>query len=132
MKVIIDMCVIPVGVGISLSPYVAACEKVLSEAGLEIQLHANGTNIEGEWERSVCGHQTLSRSNSWNGCSRIATTSYLGLELIRTRPWKTRSTAYSKLLERMMIFHVRHSNAQNEIMRRLAGQSTLLKVTSRC
>jgi len=35
---------------VSLSPYVAACEKVLSEAGLKTQLHANGTNIEGEWD----------------------------------------------------------------------------------
>lgn len=50
MKVIVDLCVIPIGVGVSLSPYVAACEKVLSEAGLKIQLHANGTNIEGEWD----------------------------------------------------------------------------------
>jgi uncharacterized protein (TIGR00106 family) len=50
MKVIVDLCVIPMGVGVSLSSYVAACEKVLSDAGLKTQLHANGTNIEGEWE----------------------------------------------------------------------------------
>ena len=34
MKVIVDLCVVPLVVGISLSPYVAACEKVLAEAGL--------------------------------------------------------------------------------------------------
>ena len=50
MKVIVDLTIIPLGVGVSLSPYVAACEKVLSEAGLKTQLHANGTNIEGEWD----------------------------------------------------------------------------------
>jgi uncharacterized protein (TIGR00106 family) len=37
-------------VGVSLSPYVAACEKVLKGAGLTTQLHANGTNIEGDWD----------------------------------------------------------------------------------
>ena len=49
MKVIVDLCVVPIGVGVHLAPYIAACEKVLSEAGLKIQLHPNGTAIEGEW-----------------------------------------------------------------------------------
>jgi len=48
MKVIIDLCLVPIGVGISLSPYVAACEKVLMAAGLKISLHSYGTDIEGE------------------------------------------------------------------------------------
>ena len=34
MNVILDLCIIPIGVGVSLSPYVAACERVLAEAGL--------------------------------------------------------------------------------------------------
>jgi uncharacterized protein (TIGR00106 family) len=50
MKVIADLTVIPLGVGISLSKYVAACEKVLTDAGLKTKLHAYGTNIEGEWD----------------------------------------------------------------------------------
>ena len=50
MKVIVDFCLIPIGVGVSVSKYIAECEKILSEAGLKTQLHANGTNIEGEWE----------------------------------------------------------------------------------
>ena len=50
MKVIADLCVVPIGVGVSVSKYVTACEKVLKEAGLETKLHAYGTNIEGEWD----------------------------------------------------------------------------------
>ena len=50
MRVIADLTVIPIGVGVSLSKYVAACEKVLTDAGLDIRLHAYGTNIEGEWD----------------------------------------------------------------------------------
>lgn len=50
MKVIADLCVVPVGVGVSVSEYVAACERILTEAGLKIRLHAYGTNIEGEWD----------------------------------------------------------------------------------
>jgi uncharacterized protein (TIGR00106 family) len=50
MKVIADISIVPIGVGVSLSKYIAACEKVLSEAGLETRLHAYGTNIQGEWD----------------------------------------------------------------------------------
>jgi uncharacterized protein (TIGR00106 family) len=50
MRVIADIAIIPIGVGVSLSKYVAACEKVLRDAGLEPKLHANGTNVQGEWE----------------------------------------------------------------------------------
>jgi uncharacterized protein (TIGR00106 family) len=50
MKVIVDLSVVPLGVGLSLSRYVAACERVLQEAGLKTALHANGTNIEGDWD----------------------------------------------------------------------------------
>lgn len=48
MKAIADLCVVPLGVGVSVSEYVAACERILQEAGLKTQLHAYGTNIEGE------------------------------------------------------------------------------------
>ena len=50
MKAIVDLCVVPIGVGVSLSGYVAACENVLRQSKLNFALHANGTNIEGEWD----------------------------------------------------------------------------------
>jgi uncharacterized protein (TIGR00106 family) len=50
MKVIVDLCVVPIGTNVSLSPYVAACERVFAEKGLSYTLHANGTNIEGDWD----------------------------------------------------------------------------------
>lgn len=50
MQVIADLCLIPIGVGVSVSREIAACERVLAEAGLKTKLHAYGTNIEGEWD----------------------------------------------------------------------------------
>jgi uncharacterized protein (TIGR00106 family) len=63
MDVIVDFTVVPVGTGISLSPYIAEVERVLERAGLQHELHANGTNVEGEWD-AVMGairacHETL-------------------------------------------------------------------------
>ena len=50
MNVILDFCIVPIGVGVSLSKYVAECEKVLAQTDLNYTLHANGTNVEGEWD----------------------------------------------------------------------------------
>jgi uncharacterized protein (TIGR00106 family) len=51
MKVIADLTIVPIGVGVSLSKYIAACEAVLDRPGLRTSLHPNGTNIEGEWDK---------------------------------------------------------------------------------
>lgn len=40
MHVIIDLCVVPIGVGVSVAEYVVACQRVLREAGLEHRLRA--------------------------------------------------------------------------------------------
>ena len=73
MKVIADFCIIPLGVGVSLSPYVAACERVLQEAGLTVQLHPNGTDIEGEWEDVFAAIQRCHEVVHRMGAPRIAT-----------------------------------------------------------
>jgi len=50
MKALVNLQLVPIGTEVSVSKYIAACERVLADAGLHYQLHANGTNIEGEWE----------------------------------------------------------------------------------
>lgn len=50
MKALVNLQLVPIGTEVSVSKYIAACERVLDESGLHYQLHANGTNIEGEWE----------------------------------------------------------------------------------
>jgi len=48
MNVAADVSVVPLGVGGSLSKYVAACEEILNAAGERTLIHAHGTNVEGE------------------------------------------------------------------------------------
>jgi len=85
MRVIADIAIVPLGVGLSLSPWVAAVERVLEEAGLEPRLHANGTNVEGEWD-DVLGalkrcHEVLHEM----GAPRIATNLRLGTRTDRAQ-----------------------------------------------
>jgi len=74
MKVIIDLCIVPLGVGVSLSPYIAACEKVLNEAGLKTALHSYGTNIEGEWDEVFAAVKRCHEVVHVMGAPRITTT----------------------------------------------------------
>jgi uncharacterized protein (TIGR00106 family) len=78
MKAIVDLTVIPLGTGISLSKYVAACEKILSEAGLKTELHANGTNIEGEWDKVFAAVKKCHEVVHAMGAPRIFTTIHVG------------------------------------------------------
>ena len=47
---IIELSVIPIGVGTSLSEYVALVMRVIRDSGLEYESHSMGTNIECEWD----------------------------------------------------------------------------------
>jgi uncharacterized protein (TIGR00106 family) len=73
MKVIADLAIVPLGVGLSLSPYVAACERVLAEAGLTPQLHANGTNVEGEWDQVFAALKRCHEVLHGMGAPRVST-----------------------------------------------------------
>ena len=78
MKVIVDLTVVPIGVGVSLSKYVAACEEVLDRPGLKTMLHANGTNIEGEWDEVFAAIKACHEKVHGMGAPRIHTTVKLG------------------------------------------------------
>ena len=85
MKVIADLCVIPLGVGVSVSEYVAACEKVLKKAGLKIQLHAYGTNIEGDWDKVFKAIKRCHEVVHQMGAPRITTTLKFGTRIDRNQ-----------------------------------------------
>jgi len=78
MKVLVDLCIVPIGVGVSLSPYVAACEKVLTDAGLKTALHSYGTSIEGEWDAVFAAIRRCHEVVHGMGAPRITTTIKLG------------------------------------------------------
>lgn len=85
MKVLIDLCIVPLGVGVSLSSYIAACEKVLSGAGLKTALHSYGTNIEGEWDEVFAAVKRCHEVVHEMGAPRITTTIKLGTRTDRTQ-----------------------------------------------
>ena len=78
MKVIADLCIVPVGIGVSVSREIAVCERILTEAGLKTKLHAYGTNIEGEWDDVFAAVKRCHEELHDMGVPRISSTMRFG------------------------------------------------------
>lgn len=85
MHVQVDLSVIPLGVGISLSPYVAACERILRAANLNARLHAFGTNIEGDWEEVFAAVRACHEELHRMGAPRVTTSIRMGTRTDRVQ-----------------------------------------------
>lgn len=81
MNVIVDLCVVPLGVGVSVSRYVALCQEVFVEKGLEHQMHAYGTNVEGPWDDVMAAIKICHQRIHDMGAPRISTTIKLGTRI---------------------------------------------------
>lgn len=83
MKVIADVSVVPIGVGVSLSAYVAVCEKIFKDANLKTNLHAYGTNLEGEWDDVFNAIKRCHEVIHEMGAPRISTVIKVGTRIDR-------------------------------------------------
>ena len=98
MNVIMDVCIIPMGVGVSVSEYVVECHKILKKAGLKTQLHAYGTNVEGDWDEVMAAVKACHEKVHTMGAPRITTTLKLGTRTDRPQTMEEKvSSVLSKL-----------------------------------
>lgn len=98
MKVILDLCVVPMGVGVSVSKYVAICERILKSAGLKTHLHAYGTNIEGDWDEVMSAVKRCHEEVHKAGAPRITTTIKLGTRTDRDQSMEDKVKSVEKKL----------------------------------
>jgi uncharacterized protein (TIGR00106 family) len=99
MQVILDLCLVPLGVGVSVSQYVAECHRVLQETGLKHQLHAYGTNIEGEWDAVMAAVKRCHERVHEMGAPRITTTIKLGTRTDREQTMADKVQSVEKKLQ---------------------------------
>ncbi len=78
MHAIADVCIIPLGVGASVSREVTECERILRESGLKTRLHAYGTNVEGEWDDVMAAVRRCHEALHAMGVPRISTNIRIG------------------------------------------------------
>jgi len=99
MKVLIDLTIVPIGVGTSLSAYIAACEQVLDRPDLTVRLHANGTNIEGDWDAVFAAVKACHERVHAMGAPRIHTQIKLGTRTDRDQGLDDKVASVQALLE---------------------------------
>lgn len=99
MHVIADLSIVPLGVGLSLSSYVAACERVLAEAGLEPKLHAYGTNVEGEWDAVFAALKRCHEVLHDMGAPRVSTNLRCGTRTDKAQSIGDKITSVEQKLE---------------------------------
>ena len=83
MKALADICIIPIGVGVSVSRQVVACQEIFNEVGLDSRMHAYGTNVEGEWDDVMAALKRCHEKIHQMGAPRISTSIRLGTRVDR-------------------------------------------------
>lgn len=78
MKALADIQVVPIGSGVSVRKEVQRAHAILEEAGIQAQLHPNGTNVEGELEEIFDAVRRVHETLHAEGTVRLATYIKLG------------------------------------------------------
>lgn len=99
MHVLVDLSLVPMGVGLSLSKYVAACERVLKDRGLHTALHAFGTNIEGEWDEVFAAVKRCHEVLHEMGAPRVHATMRIGTRTDRPQSLEDKVRAVTEKMD---------------------------------
>lgn len=73
MKAIAEIQVIPIGAGVSVREPVKRAHYLLEQSGLTVQLHANGTNVEGELHDIFAAIERIHETLHAEGTVRLST-----------------------------------------------------------
>ena len=99
MQVMLDFCLVPIGVGVSVSAYVAECQRVLMERGLTHQMHPYGTVVEGEWDAVMDALRACHERVHAMGAPRISTSLRLGTRIDREQSMQDKLSSVQRLLQ---------------------------------
>jgi uncharacterized protein (TIGR00106 family) len=78
MKATAEIQVVPIGVGVSVRREVQRAHQLLVDAGLEVELHAMGTNVEGELRQILDTIERIHETLHGEGVARLSTAVKLG------------------------------------------------------
>ena len=96
----VDLCVVPLGVGVSVSEYIVECERLIRDAGLNAQLHPYGTVIEGEWDAVMDIVKQCHEKVHAMGAPRISTSMRVGTRVDRPQTMQDKLDSVTDKLDR--------------------------------
>ena len=98
MRVSVDLCLVPLGVGVSLGPSIAVCQRVISESGLDHQLGPDGTAIEGEWDEVFACVKACHQRLHQVGVQRIHATLRVNTRIDRSQSFRDKVNSVHRLM----------------------------------
>jgi uncharacterized protein (TIGR00106 family) len=78
MKALAEIQVIPIGVGTSVRDQVRRAHQIIRDSGLTVQLHAYGTNVEGDLDTILATIGRIHLLLHAEGTSRLSTAVKIG------------------------------------------------------
>lgn len=99
MHVMIDLCVVPIGTGASVSAEIAECQRIIKAAGLKSQLHPYGTVIEGEWDAVLSCVKACHEKLHALGVPRVFTTLKLGTRIDKVQHMEDKLASVARALD---------------------------------
>ena len=78
MKALAEIQVVPIGVGVSVRKEVQRAHEIIKASGLKVQLHAYGTNVEGELDDIMGAIKRVHETLHAEGTVRLSTAIKLG------------------------------------------------------
>lgn len=99
MNVIADVCIVPIGVGTSVAEEIALCQRVFTDAGLNIHLHAYGTNLEGEWDVVFSAIKHCHELLHSHGIARLSTSIKVGTRTDKPQTMRDKVQRVQRILE---------------------------------
>jgi uncharacterized protein (TIGR00106 family) len=80
-----EIQVIPLGVGVSVREQVKRAHEIIVESGLQVELHAFGTNVEGELADILAAVARIHELLHQDGVPRLSTAVKIGTRTDKTQ-----------------------------------------------
>jgi uncharacterized protein (TIGR00106 family) len=99
MRIIADICVVPLTGSPSVRREVARAHQILKDTGLPVHLHGYGTNIEGDYDVIMAALRRIHEELHRGGVPRISTTVKLGSRVDKEQTFAAKIDAVEDELE---------------------------------
>ena len=99
MKVLAEICVIPIHSGSSLRKEIALAHAILKETGCHVELHSYGTNIEGDFDVIMSAIKKIHQTLHDHGTVRIHTSMKISSRIDKEQTLQDKVDAVQAILK---------------------------------
>ena len=99
MKILAEICVIPLTGSTSLRKEVAIAHRILQDTGCAVELHGYGTNIEGDYDTIMSAVKEIHRALHEMGTVRIHTALKISSRIDKEQSFSQKVEAVQQQLE---------------------------------